>query len=421
MQYQAASPRSSVAFRTVFATVAVALFVFGLLAAPAWAQTTTLSINKTDTPDPVRVGEELTYTITVRNTGSAEDAENVRLEDVLPTNATFVSATTADGNCTEPAVGATGGTVRCNLGDIAPGATDAVEIQVKPTVAAGEAGFVDNTASAEGSNTNRARDTERTRVEESGITIEKDDSPDPADVGESLLYKLEADNDTSLSQDVNVVDELPDDVEFISVDTNRGSCSESSNVVRCRIDNLAPGDTATVRIFVEPLEDGTITNTAQVFARGDRFTPIAEARERTRVENREPAPAPTPTPTPTPTAETTTAEATTSATGAEATTSDTAANAADAGDVRDADAFRCEFFLRVVRDDRGALRHQYHDDELIVQRFEQCISADVLTDTIPNRLLPGTGGLPLIGLAALGLASIVAGASVLGAGIRRGR
>jgi hypothetical protein len=105
-------------------------------------------------------------------------------------------------------------------------------------------------------------------------------------------------------------------------------------------------------------------------------------------------------------------------TGAEATTSDTAANA---GDVRDADAFRCEFFLRVVRDDRGALRHQYHDDELIVQRFEQCISADVLTDTIPNRLLPGTGGLPLIGLAALGLASIVAGASVLGAGIRRGR
>jgi hypothetical protein len=74
-----------------------------------------------------------------------------------------------------------------------------------------------------------------------------------------------------------------------------------------------------------------------------------------------------------------------------------------------------------VRDDRGALRHQYQNDELIVQRFEQCISADVLRDTIPKRLLPGTGGLPLLGLAALGLASIVAGASVLGAGIRRGR
>jgi hypothetical protein len=46
----------------------------------------------------------------------------------------------------------------------------------------------------------------------------------------------------------------------------------------------------------------------------------------------------------------------------------------------------------VVRDDRGALRHQYQDDELIVHRFEQCISADVLSDTIPNKLLPNTGG-----------------------------
>jgi len=105
-------------------------------------------------------------------------------------------------------------------------------------------------------------------------------------------------------------------------------------------------------------------------------------------------------------------------TGTEATTSNTAANA---GDVRDADAFRCEFFLRVVRDDRGALRNQYQNDELIVHRFEQCISADVLKDTIPNRLLPHTGGLPLIGLAFLGLAAIAVGASVLRAAIRRGR
>src|SRR5215211_1993167 len=105
-------------------------------------------------------------------------------------------------------------------------------------------------------------------------------------------------------------------------------------------------------------------------------------------------------------------------TGTEATTSNTAANA---GDVRDADAFRCEFFLRVVRDDRGALRNQYQNDELIVHRFEQCISADVLKDTIPNRLLPHTGGLPLIGLAFLGLAAIAVGASVLRAAIRCGR
>jgi hypothetical protein len=89
----------------------------------------------------------------------------------------------------------------------------------------------------------------------------------------------------------------------------------------------------------------------------------------------------------------------------------------------DSGARQCEFFLRVVRDDRGgALRDQYVGDELIVQRFEQCLSGDVLADTIPNRKLPFTGGMPLvIFLAGIGLAAIAAGVSVLRAVMRHGR
>jgi hypothetical protein len=111
----------------------------------------------------------------------------------------------------------------------------------------------------------------------------------------------------------------------------------------------------------------------------------------------------------------------------ETTTSETTTSTADAAETTTADnanrddSFRCEFFLRAVRDDRGNLRHQYRDDELIVQRFEQCVSGDVLRNTIPNRRLPFTGGMPLLGLGALGLASIVAGSSVLRAVTRRGR
>jgi hypothetical protein len=115
------------------------------------------------------------------------------------------------------------------------------------------------------------------------------------------------------------------------------------------------------------------------------------------------------------TAETTTAETTTAADPvSEATTADDASNA---DGVRDADAFRCEFFLRVVRDDRGALRAQYQDDEVVVQRFEQCISDDVIADTIPDRKLPFTGGMPLLFLAAIGIASLVVGAAVLRRGV----
>ena len=74
----------------------------------------------------------------------------------------------------------------------------------------------------------------------------------------------------------------------------------------------------------------------------------------------------------------------------------TAADAATGSVDREADAFRCELFLRVVRDDRGALRGQYRGDELIVHRVEQCLSEDVLRNTIPNKLLPNTGGPPVL-------------------------
>ena len=109
-----------------------------------------------------------------------------------------------------------------------------------------------------------------------------------------------------------------------------------------------------------------------------------------------------------------TADATAEVTAAETTTADNAN--------RDG-SFQCETFLRVVRDENGNLRRQYRDgdDEVIVRRFEQCLEGDILRDTIPNRLLPDTGGMPLLGLAGLVLAGLVAGASVLGAGARRGR
>jgi hypothetical protein len=76
---------------------------------------------------------------------------------------------------------------------------------------------------------------------------------------------------------------------------------------------------------------------------------------------------------------------------------------------RSADAFRCDFFLHVVRDDQGNVRHQYRDDELIVRRFEQCLSEDVLRDTIVNRRLPDTGGPPLLLLGSLAAALVGAG------------
>jgi len=81
-----------------------------------------LSIEKTDSPDPVAAGTELTYSITVTNDGP-DDAENVVVTDTLPPGVTFVSDT-------DSCVQGPPGTLTCDLGTITEGASESFDIIV---------------------------------------------------------------------------------------------------------------------------------------------------------------------------------------------------------------------------------------------------------------------------------------------------
>jgi hypothetical protein len=83
------------------------------------------------------------------------------------------------------------------------------------------------------------------------------------------------------------------------------------------------------------------------------------------------------------------------------------------------DNFRCEQFLHVVQGDNGALKNQYRGDQTFEHRFEQCLSGNVLANTIPRRNLPFTGGMSLIALTAIGLISLGLGATVVFRGLMR--
>lgn len=90
--------------------IAAALTFLTLLAGPVQAGVATadLSVTKTDSPDPVVAGSNLTYTITVENLGP-ETASNVSLTDAVPPNTTFVSLVAPAGwTATTPPVGGTG-------------------------------------------------------------------------------------------------------------------------------------------------------------------------------------------------------------------------------------------------------------------------------------------------------------------------
>jgi uncharacterized repeat protein (TIGR01451 family) len=91
-----------------------------------------LLINNTDSVDPVTMGSNTVYTVTVTNVGPS-DAENVVVRDTLPLSGlSFQSATISAGSCSvQPAVDDIGGTLTCGTARLAQGTTLTLTITMK--------------------------------------------------------------------------------------------------------------------------------------------------------------------------------------------------------------------------------------------------------------------------------------------------
>jgi uncharacterized repeat protein (TIGR01451 family) len=106
---------------------------------------TDLSVTQNDSPDPVRVGDNVAYTITVSNSGP-NDETGVQLSETLPSGLILVSATPSSGSC------ALGAPIICDLGNLASGGSLTVTVVATTTVA----GTVFSTASVTADQTETA-------------------------------------------------------------------------------------------------------------------------------------------------------------------------------------------------------------------------------------------------------------------------
>ena len=121
-------------------------FVLAGSGSAAQPGTANLKITKSDSPDPVRVGSQLTYTIGVENLGPSP-ATGVTVTDNLPKNVDLVSAAGPSGSCAVQ-----GDKVTCAIGSLNPvgvnygGSPATVTIVVVPRAA----GTIRNTATVKG-------------------------------------------------------------------------------------------------------------------------------------------------------------------------------------------------------------------------------------------------------------------------------
>ncbi len=226
-----------------------------------------LSIAMTDTPDPVTAGNNISYLVTMTNTGP-DAAQNARFTVPLPAGTTLVSTTpSAGGVCTavSPIVCTwTGATANAAV------RTATVVVTVAANTAAGV--FLDSSATA-ASDTPDADPADNLStvstsvVTEANLAITVTDTPDPVIAGTQLTYAVTVSNaGPSDAQGVSFSLPLAAGTAFASVVGSAGATCNAASPVSCTwAGATAPGldRTATVVVNVAAnVANGTLLTVA---------------------------------------------------------------------------------------------------------------------------------------------------------------
>lgn len=132
----------------------IGVLAFVSVGSAAQPGSSNLKITKSDSPDPVNVGAQLTYAIGVENLGPTP-ATGVTVTDNLPNGVDLVSASGPLGACA-----AVGRKLTCSIGDLAPtgvnygGSPAGVTVVVVPS----KTGTIRNTARVQGDQKDPAND-----------------------------------------------------------------------------------------------------------------------------------------------------------------------------------------------------------------------------------------------------------------------
>ncbi len=229
-----------------------------------------LSITKRGFPDPVAMGETLTYTINVIN-DSFVAATAFTVTDVLPWNLTFKRAevhasSAAQGTCAE-----SGGQVTCPLTGLGRGEVATVTVVATAPLTTG---MVSNLASVNGAEADPYSDDNAVKASTLGAPSDSADlsvvkTSEVIAGGHPMTYTLVVENNGPAdATGVVLSDTLPSNIVFGSLTTSRGQCDgPTQGQLRCELGDLERWERVEIVIrATAPLTTGIIVNKASVMA-----------------------------------------------------------------------------------------------------------------------------------------------------------
>jgi len=243
-----------------------------------------LSLDKTDSPDPLVAGTDITYTLHAHNAGPST-AHNVVVRDFLPASVSVVSVSGGVGGTCVPGVpGDPVHPTKCTYGALAPGATATIVLVVH--VLPGDHKVVTNEADVSSDvldpdvSNNSASATTAVRVAD--LRLVKTSDADTYKPSAQITYTLTVSNNgPGDAENVVVTDPLPlsanDRVAVLDP-----ACTLAGAVATCNLGTIAPLGTRAVTIaIVLKGKTGSVSNTATVAS--TTFDPDPSNNASTRV------------------------------------------------------------------------------------------------------------------------------------------
>ena len=237
------------------------------------------------------VGEELTWTIIVKNHGPSE-AKDVKVKEDLPDSLEFIRAIASKGTFDK-------NTNIWTIGKLASGDTVTLKIVTKVLSVGNITNPVEvSTSTPDNNTTNNKANNTTVAYELVDLELKKSSDKKVYYVGDQMHWLITVINHgPSKACDVLVKDVLPSATKFISYTANKGSFDSSKGI--WTIGELENGERVTLDILCKALKSGEFTNNATVNTTTNE-SDVSNNFDNATVTVKEVEPTPDPTPEPTP-------------------------------------------------------------------------------------------------------------------------